>query len=72
MIFADEAQDSGDSGKSSGDERLSPVGEAGDKGARKRKAGLKLNQIAARLQEKHSPGAEDDEEEATEVKREVC
>ena len=47
--------------------------ENGDKGARKRKAGLKLNQIAARLQEKHSPGADDSASafESSDLKREV-
>ncbi|CAG9534647.1 unnamed protein product [Cercopithifilaria johnstoni] len=50
-----ESQDSPSSGKSSIDEGSSGIEQESDKGAKKRKAGLKLNQIAARLQEKNSP-----------------
>lgn len=44
-----------ESGKSSVDATSSGTEGSGEKGARKRKAGLKLNQIAAKLQEKNSP-----------------
>ncbi|VDN04929.1 unnamed protein product [Thelazia callipaeda] len=50
-----ESQDSPSSGKSSIDEGSSIIEADIDKGAKKRKAGLKLNQIAARLHEKNSP-----------------
>ncbi|VDK86692.1 unnamed protein product [Litomosoides sigmodontis] len=50
-----ESHDSPSSGKSSVDEGSSGIEQESDKGAKKRKAGLKLNQIAARLQEKNSP-----------------
>ncbi|KAK6113481.1 hypothetical protein QQG55_51800 [Brugia pahangi] len=50
-----ESEDSPSSGKSSIDEGSSGMEQESDKGAKKRKAGLKLNQIAARLQEKNSP-----------------
>ncbi|VDO83009.1 unnamed protein product, partial [Onchocerca flexuosa] len=50
-----ESQDSPSSEKSSIDEGSSGMEQESDKGAKKRKAGLKLNQIAARLQEKNSP-----------------
>lgn len=59
------------SAKSSGDEGSLTTDETGDKGARKRKAGLKLNQIAARLHEKNSPGIDDVVDTNEEVKREV-
>uniref|UniRef100_A0A9J2PR87 C2H2-type domain-containing protein n=1 Tax=Ascaris lumbricoides TaxID=6252 RepID=A0A9J2PR87_ASCLU len=58
------------SAKSSGDEGSLTTDETGDKGARKRKAGLKLNQIAARLHEKNSPGVDDVVDTNEEVKRE--
>lgn len=53
-----ESDESPSSEKSSSDEGSSgmeQMEQESDKGAKKRKAGLKLDQIAARLQEKNSP-----------------
>ncbi|VDK54955.1 unnamed protein product [Gongylonema pulchrum] len=68
-----ESQDSPTSGKSSIDEASGSSGaeQGSDKRERRRKAGLKLNEIAARLHEKNSPESPHSADVRTEIKCEV-
>lgn len=70
-IFIGESHTSPLGSAKSSDEGSLTADEAGDKGARKRKAGLKLNQIAARLHEKNSPGIDEIADTNERVKSEV-